>query len=417
MSARDCLDYGQMTPVATARAILARHAAPAVTTEPVPLAQARGRILARDLVSPRDVPPFDNVAVDGYAFAAASLEGGVRELRLVAGVAAAGHPHPAPVPPGHAVRALTGAPLPAGCDTVVMQEEVAVQGGRLRLPARIRAGAHVRRRGEDVALGAAVIAAGTRLGPQHLGVAAELGLTRLEVHAPLPVALFSSGDELVEPGAGEPGGGRIFDANRPILRALLETLPVKLSDLGILPDRRETVWQAVMEAARHHPLVITTGGASTGDEDHLSRLLEARGQVLFWRVAMKPGRPLGFGRLGEAFLFVLPGNPVAATLAFLLFARPFLLALAGAPFALPPALPLPAAFTLDKRPDRTEFARARLVRDDAGRLRVDRIPREGSGILTSLTEADGILELPPETTRVRPGDPVLYRSLVELGCG
>jgi len=415
VSARDCLDYGRMTPVAEARAILARHARPLAGIERVPLAAARGRILARDLVSPRDVPPFDNVAVDGYAFAAAALAGGRRELRLLAGVAAAGHPFPDPVPEGRAVRALTGAPLPAGCDTVVMQEEVEVAGDRLRLPGHVRPGANVRRRGEDVTRGGRVVVAGTRLGPQHLGVAAELGLAELEVRTPLPVALFSSGDELVEPG-GTPGPGGIYDANRPMLRALLGDLPVTVTDLGILPDRREAVEEAVLGAARRHPLVITSGGASTGDEDHLSRLLEARGEVLFWRVAMKPGRPLGFGRLEDAFLFVLPGNPVAAALGFLLFARPFLLALAGASFALPEPLPLPAAFALTKRGDRTEFARARLVRESDGTVAVARIPREGSGILTSLTEADGIVELPPEVTRVEPGDPVLYRSLVDLGC-
>jgi len=286
----------------------------------------------------------------------------------------------------------------------------------VRLPARVRPGSHVRRRGEDVARGAVVIPAGTRLAPQHLGVAAELGLAGLEVRAPLPVALFSSGDELVEAG-GRTGPGQIFDANRPMLAAWLADLPVTLTDLGILPDRREVVEAAVLEAARGHRLVLTSGGASTGDEDHLSRLLRTRGEVLFWRVAMKPGRPLGFGRLEDAFVFVLPGNPVAAALSFLLFARPFLLALAGAPFALPPALPLPAAFALDKRADRTEFARARLVRTGDGGLAVERITREGSGILTSLIEADGILELPAGLTCVRPGDPVLYRALSELGCG
>lgn len=417
VNVRCCDDLAAEVSVAEARRILAGRAVPVAGVEEVALAHAAGRVLARDLVSPRDVPAFANVAVDGYAFAAASLvPGGETRLRLLAGRAAAGHPFPGPVPLGHAVRALTGAPLPAGCDTVVLQEAVRIEGGEVVVPEGVKPGANVRATGEDVAAGSRVFPAGIRLGPQHLGVAAELGLARLPVFRRVRVALFSSGDELVEPGE-EPAPGRIFDANRPMLRALVSHLPVELTDLGILPDRFETVAGAVGEAARTHDLVLTSGGASAGDEDHLSRLLRTRGEAFFWRVAMKPGRPLAFGRLERAFVLALPGNPVAAALAFLLFARPFLLALAGAPFALPPALPVPAAFSLKKKRGRTEFARARLVVTPEGNVAAERVTREGSGILTSLTEAGGILELEAERGEIRPGEPVLWRSLADLGCG
>jgi len=416
VNVRCCDDLAAEVSVAEARRILAERAAPVAEVEEVPLARAAGRVLARDLSSPRDVPAFANVAVDGYAFAAASLAPhGPTRLALAEGRAAAGHPFPGTVPPGHALRVLTGAPLPAGCDTVVLQEAVRVEGGMVEIPEGVKPGANVRAAGEDVARGAVVFPTGTRLGPQHVGVLAALGLARLPVFRRVRVALVSSGDELVEPGS-ELAPGRIFDANRPMLRAMLERLPVEITDLGILPDDAGSVEAALGGAARTHDLVLTSGGASAGDEDHLSRLLRSRGEVFFWRVAMKPGRPLAFGRLHGAFVLALPGNPVAAGLAFLLFARPFLLALAGVPFALPPALPVPAAFSLRKKPGRTEFARARLVARPDGTPAALRIDREGSGILTSLTEAEGILELEAQRTEIRPGEPVLWRSLAELGC-
>ncbi len=395
-------------------AAAARLARPAV--EIVPLASARGRILAEPVVSPRDVPAFDNVAVDGWAFAGASLaREGPSRLSILPGRAAAGHPFPGSVPAGHAVEALTGAPMPAGCDTVAMWEECRVEDGTVVVPARFRAGANRRRAGEDVRAGATVLVPGTRLAPQHLGLAAELGLDRLPVHRPLSVALVSSGDELLEPGTPF-APGRVYDANRTILSALLAGLPCRVADHGILPDEAGRVRNWLLAAAGEHEVVLSSAGASKGAADHLTATVAREGALDFWQIALKPGRPFAVGRLGRAVYVGLPGNPVAATVCFLLLARPFLLALAGAALHWPRPLPLPAAFAFAKRPGRTELLRARLVADASGRLLVERIAREGSGILTSLVEGEGLALIEAEKTRVEPGEPVGWLSFAELGC-
>ncbi|MCS7268273.1 MAG: molybdopterin molybdotransferase MoeA [Geminicoccaceae bacterium] len=420
MSAGDALCFAPergLVPVAEVDRRLAALARPPVRTERVPLAQALGRILAAPLRAPRDVPAFDNVAVDGWAFAAASLSAdGPTRLAILPGRAAAGHPFPDPVPPGFAVQALTGAPMPAGTDTVAMWEECRVEGDTLVVPAGFRAFANRRRAGEDIRAGAIVFHEGTRLGPQHLGIAAELGAAELEVFAPLRVALVSSGDELLEPGAPfRPGA--VYDANRTMLRALLARLPCVVTDLGILPDDAARVRRALREAAANHDLVLSSAGASKGAEDHLARTVAEEGALAFWQIAMKPGRPFAAGTLGSAIYVALPGNPVAAAVCFLRFARPFLLALAGAPFAPPRPVPLPAAFSFRKGPGRTELLRARLVHREDGSVAVERIPREGSGILTSLGEADGLAEIAAERTRVEPGELVPFYALSALGCG
>ncbi|GBD45108.1 Molybdopterin molybdenumtransferase [bacterium HR40] len=414
---RECGDSDpDQLPVALAWKRLAEAAGVRVGVERVPLAHACGRILARALVAPRDVPAFTNVAVDGFAIRHADLSAFGGLLRLARGRAAAGHPFARPLAPGEAVRVLTGAPLPEGADTVVMEEEAEVLGEQLRLPMRYPRGRGVRPAGEDIRAGSLVVAAGTRLLPHHLGIAASLGLAELEVYAPLRVALFSSGDELVEVGEPLPRGG-LWDVNRPLLRGLLQRLPCRVSDLGILPDRAERVQAAVAEAAASHHAILTSGGASRGEEDHLARSLATLGRLYFWRVRMKPGRPLAAGELGGAAFIALPGNPVAAAVGFALFARPLLLAIAGAPFAPPRFVELPAAFSLRRRAGRAEFLRARLVRDATGRTAVERILREGSGILTALAEADGLVHIEETVATVEPGDPVPFASLAELGLG
>lgn len=409
------LDPGQLS-VAEAMARLQQASRPRVGIEQLPLAAAAGRILARDLVAPRDVPAFTNVAVDGWAVRHADLASFGGQLRIIQGRAAAGHPHAAGLAAGEALRVLTGAPLPEGADTVVMEEEAVVEGDRLRVPADYPRGRGVRPRGEDIRAGTLVIPAGTPLLPQHLGVAASLGFTALPVFAPLRVALFSSGDELAEPGEPLPPGG-IWDVNRTVLRALLGRLPCTVTDLGILRDRDDVVREAVLAAAARHDVVLTSGGASRGDEDHLARTLAGHGRLLFWRLRMKPGRPLAAGELAGACCIALPGNPVAAMVGFAIFARPWLLALAGARFQPPRFVELPAAFAMRKPRGRTEFARARLLRGNDGRTMVDRIAREGSGILTAMTEADGLMHIGEELERIAPGDPVPFASFADLGIG
>jgi molybdopterin molybdotransferase len=414
--ADDCLSApGRRMAVTEALRLLRERAAPMVGPETVPLDAAAGRVLAAPWIAPRDVPAFDNVAVDGYAFAwAAALAEGGATLRLVPGRAAAGHPHAASVPPGACLRVLTGAPLPAGTDTVALQEAVRIEGDRVVLPPGLRRGANRRRAGEDIRAGQEAVAAGTRLLPQHIGVAAGLGLAAVEVFLPLRVALLSTGDEIVEPGAALPEGG-VYDANRHVLKALLDRLPVRVADLGIVRDEACAVQEALEAAARDHHVVLTSGGASRGDEDHVVRSVARHGRLEFWQIAMKPGRPLAFGQLREAIFLGLPGNPVAAMVCFLLFARPLLLRLAGAIWPEPRRWPVRAAFAMQKQPGRTELLRARLEPEPSGGWRALRIPRQGSGVLTTMTEADGLVELDPAREEVREGELVPFLSFAELG--
>ncbi|MDX6749037.1 molybdopterin molybdotransferase MoeA [Geminicoccaceae bacterium 1502E] len=411
----DCFAHdGRMISVGDALARLRAVVAPVAGTGEAALEEAAGRILAVPLVSARDVPAFANVAMDGFAFAGADLAaGGPTRLRLVEGRAAAGHPFAGTVPRGCALRVLTGAMVPDGCDTVVMEEQARVEDAHVLLPEGVRPGINCRPAGEDIAKGKRLFEAGLRLEPRHLGVAAELGLARLPVYERLKVALLSSGDELVEPGADLPPG-RVYDANRPILRALLARLPVEVSDLGVLPDDAASVRRALLDASRSHHVIVSSGGASRGDEDHMARTVQQEGKLHFWRIAMKPGRPLSLGQLGSATFVGLPGNPVASTVCFLRFARPVILALGGAAWREPWAFPVRADFTLRKKPGRAEMLRAALERREDG-LWARRIMREGSGVLTSLTDGDGLVEVGPMVERVDPGDTVPFLSFAELG--
>jgi molybdopterin molybdotransferase len=401
-------------PAAEALALLRARVRTVVGSETVPLAQAHGRILASPVASDRDVPSFDNVAVDGFAFAHAALapEGPTR-LPLVAGRAAAGHPFAERLARGMALRVLTGAPMPDGADSVLMQEDVTVEGDAVVIPAGVRRGANRRKAGEDMRRGQIVLEPGLRLRPQDVGAAASAGRSTLEVFRPLRVALISTGDELCEPGEPLPPGGT-YDANRTILLGLLQGLGCEVHDFGILPDRADAVDRAMLRAAKLDA-VVTSGGASRGDEDHVVRAVERLGKLHFWQIAVKPGRPLAFGQLGKCAVIGLPGNPVAAVICFLRFARPVLIALGGGRWPEPHGFPVPAAFAMAKKPGRREYLRARLVGGADREFAVSRIEREGSGILTSLTEADGLVELAEDVTRVGRGDPVTFVPFSEFG--
>lgn len=409
----DCFAFGgNLLTADEALAILHRRIRPVTGREDIPLADGLGRVLAADVTAGTDVPAFDNAAVDGFALRAADLSADGPTTLQVAGRAAAGHPERRPLAAGEAVRIFTGAMLPAGADTVVMQEDVDARDGRVVVPAGLSEGANRRRAGEDSRAGAVVLQAGRRLRPQDLALAASVGCTRLPVHQRLRVAVFSTGDELREPGDTLPPGA-VHDANRYMLLALLQSLGAAASDLGILPDDREVVQTALAEAAGTHQLLLTSGGVSTGEEDHVRAAVEALGQLHFWRLPIKPGRPLALGQVGGTAFVGLPGNPVAVMVCFLRFARPLVLGLGGASAPPPRYYRVPAGFALKKKPGRREWLRARLVDGSDGPV-AERFARQGSGIISSLVGSDGLVEIAEEVTQVNQGDVIDFLPFDEV---
>ncbi len=387
----DCFAAGdQLLTVGEAADRLRTRLGPTVGRERVALAEARGRILAEAMTSGLDVPGYDNAAVDGYAFAH-----GQGHYRL-AGRAAAGRPFQHPLGPGEAVRILTGAPVPEGADTVAMQEDCELDGETVAVPAGLKAGANYRKAGENIRRGEAIFAPGQRLGPLQLGVAASLGETALDVFRPLRIALFSTGDELALP--GEPlAPGQLYDSNRTMLRAFLEADGLSVTDLGILPDDATAVKAALAEAAVGHEVVMTSAGISTGDEDHVAAAVP---ELHFWRLAVKPGRPLALGSIGNAAFVGLPGNPVAAAACLLMLVRPMLGLLGGAGWETPPATPVPAGFAMKKKTGRREWLRVSLGEDGAAR----KAGPDGSALLRVMAEADGLLDVPEDVETIAPGD-------------
>jgi molybdopterin molybdotransferase len=413
--ADDCFALGdRLLSVEEAVAEFRSRLAVVTTSETVPLTAAENRFLAEDLVADRSVPPHANAAVDGYAVHFDDLLPDVPTMLPVAGRAAAGHPLGRPGRRGEAIRIFTGAPLPAGPDTVVMQEDCSAAGDCVTLPPGLRRGAHVRPAGDDICAGDIVLTAGRRLGPAEIGLAASLGRPALPVRRTLRVAVLSTGDELRAPGTSV-AEGQIYDANRYLLMALLRRLGCDVADRDIVPDRAEAVQSALAAAAAEADAIVTSGGVSVGDEDHVKAALEAAGGRLHhWRLAIKPGKPVALGQIGDVPLLGLPGNPVAAMITFLLVARPLLLHLAGAEPVPLRRFPVAAGFAHDKKPGRREFLRAVLETGPAGGLVAHRHGRDGAGMLSSLAGAEGLVELPEDATAVAPGDPVAYIPLSAL---
>ncbi len=399
----DCFAHGgKPLTAAQALAAIARAARPLPAIAEVPLARACGRILAEDVTAAMDVPPHANAAVDGYAFFHDDLAGDGPTVLPVTGRVAAGRRLGRPARRGEAVRIFTGAPMPEGADTVAMQEDAREEGGIVTLPPGLRRGANRRRAGEDVRAGSVVLRAGRRLRAPDVGLAASLGRVRLACRLPLRVALFSTGDEVEEPGRPL-APGAIYDANRYAIAGLLRGLGCRVSDLGILPDDARRTEDAILAAAEGHDALLTSGGVSVGDEDHVGRTVAERGTLHAWHLAIKPGRPLLLGQVGAAAFVGLPGNPAAAMVTFLRFARPLLLRLAGALEVEPRTFAVRAAFARDKKGGRREYVRVHLERAADGVLEARAFAREGAGLLSSLVATDALAELPEDMTRLEKG--------------
>ncbi len=399
---------------ALARLATGAAAARIVETESVSTFDALGRVLAADVVSAIDVPPADNSSMDGYALRVADIAAASALLAISQRIPAGSVGQP--LAAGTAARIFTGAQVPAGADAVVMQEQCEAVAGGVRVNAVPQPGQWIRRRGEDVRIGATVLARGVRLTPQALGLAAGVGAASLSVCRRPRVALFSTGDELVMPGAVAPADlppGAIYNSNRFTLRGLLQAAGCEVSDLGIVPDRLDATRDALRRAAAANDLILTSGGVSVGEEDHIKPAVASEGRIDMWQIAIKPGKPLAFGAVrrpgGEALFIGLPGNPVSSFVTFLLAVAPVLRAMQGLPAALPQALPLPAHFNWPRPDKRREFLRVR--RNAQGGL--DLFANQSSGVLTSAVWADGLVDNPPGRAIAR-GDVVNYLPLAGL---
>jgi molybdopterin molybdotransferase len=416
----DCFAFnGPLLPVADAERLIAERVTPVDGTETVPLREALGRVLAKNLVAPVNVPPFDNSAVDGYAVGGDDLDGDSEKRLTIVDRVAAGHAAQHAVKPGQAIRIFTGAPMPPGADTVFMQEDCRIDGDCVVVPPGLKRGANRRLAGEDMRADAVALPAGRRLGVQHVALAAALGLTKLEVRCRVRVALFSTGDEIVEPGSALPRAA-LYDSNRYLLSGLIGRFGAEVTDLGILSDDPDELQRALAAAAADHDLVLTSGGVSTGEADHVRAAIERIGRIVFWRVAIKPGRPVAMGVIpgaknGDGAAFVgLPGNPVAVFVTFVRVVRPLLLRLAG---ALPEplvALPARATFPYKKRKGRREYVRVALRAGADGTIEAVKHEQDGAGVLTSLTETDGLAELGEDVTKIEPGATIGFLSYATL---
>ena len=399
----DCFAFGgPLLSVDDALARLGSHVGVVAGVESVALAGADGRVTAQDVRAPLPLPPYANSAVDGYAVRFADLRAGASTTLPLEGRLAAGAREVQPLRPGTARRVFTGAPMPAGADTVFMQEDAVLDGGQVVLPPGLQPGANARPVGEDIRADVVALPAGRRLRPQDVALAAALGFVRMQVRAPLRVAVFSTGDEVAEPGSAlRPG--QVFDANRALLGALIARAGGRVTDGGLLGDAAAATARALAEAAAGHDLVLTSGGVSTGDEDHVKAAVEAVGTLVSWRLAIKPGRPVAMGVLSGVPFVGLPGNPVAVFVTFAVLVRKLLAQLGGE--TLPPRMPLPvrAGFAYRKKAGRREYVRVRLAHGAEGVV-AEKHEQDGAGILTSLTETAGLVELPEAVTRVAPGD-------------
>ncbi len=410
----DCFAMPQgvdWVPVDSALARLRAALPPLTDTQDLTMDQALGRVLARDVSAQRSNPPRPNSAVDGYGFAHAATGAGVQRLPLMQGRAAAGQPFDGAVPPGAAVRILTGAILPDGVDTVVLEEDTATDGATLVFDGPIKPNANTRKAGEDVAQGAPALPAGHRLRAPDLALLSALGVAQVPTYRRLRVGVLSTGDEIIASPALSAAPHQIWDANRPMLLSLVRGWGYEAVDLGHARDDADRIAAKLDQGAARADVLLTSGGASAGDEDHVSQLLRDRGQLSSWRIALKPGRPLALANWQGRPVFGLPGNPVAALVCALIFARPALSQMSGAGWVEPQGFTVPAAFSKRKKPGRREYLRARLTAQGTAEV----FASEGSGRISGLSWATGLVELPDEALDVQPGTPVRYLPYTGFG--
>jgi molybdopterin molybdotransferase len=404
-----------------ALAILRARLHPVIGAESVPLSHAAGRILQDAATVLRPVPGHTNSAVDGFSFSSADYDVDTGSSLPVEGRAAAGHPLREGPRPGIATRIFTGAVMPDGHDTVVMQEDVRVDGGvgdgrcSVVVPAGLKRGANVRQVGEDIQAGETLLASGTVLRPQDLAALASIGRHEVTCFRRLSVAILSTGDEVTRTGCGELEVGRVYDANAPMLTPLIAGAGATSMDLGVLPDNPKAVVEKLAQAARQFDVIITTGGVSRGEEDHVVAALDRLGKRYMWQLAIKPGRPMSFGQIGDCVLVGLPGNPVAVFVCFLLYVWPLLRRLGGAEWSEPRRYWLPATFAIpDRKVGRREFWRGVLKETPRG-LSVDKFARDGSGLISGLRAADGLIEISEEVAAVQRGELVAFIPFSEFG--
>lgn len=423
----DCFAFdGDLITVDAALSRLKGALSPIVGTSSLGLEEALGRVLAEPINPRQPIPPYDNSAVDGFAVFHADLSENAETILPVVGRVAAGRPLDGKQARGTAVQIFTGAPMPdgengGGPETVMMLEDCALSddGARVVLKPGIKRGANCRSAGEDVSLGQTVLSPGHRLSPQDIGMIAACGMDKVQVYDPLQVALFSTGDEVIAPGQ-EPRPGALFDSNRFTIGAALRAVGCAVTDLGILPDDPKTIRKTIAEASTNHGVVMSTGGMSMGEEDHVRAAIESLGSLDFWRVAIKPGRPIGMGLIrdegfSQSVIIGLPGNPVAAFTTFLILARPILQQLSGRHVLPPKRARVVADFSYKKKSGRREFVRARLeTPGEDGIPRAVKHGRSGAGILSSLIGADGLVELDEDVTEIGPGTLVDFLPFAEV---
>lgn len=400
-----------LSSIAEIQALMLNAAKSVEDLENIPLENGVGRVLAISQLATINVPPHDNSAMDGYALRTIDLQ---QHATLTVTQRIPAGSNGTQLMPGTAARIFTGAPIPPDCDAVVMQEEARLNGEQLQILKPVTVGQNIRRQGEDIRSNSEILAAGTRLSPQDLGLLASVGVAQVAVKRRLRVAVFFTGDELVMPGQTL-AQGQIYNSNRFMLRGLLDKLGCSITDLGNVPDQFEATRTTLRQAAQDHDLILTCGGVSVGEEDHVKAALEAEGKLDAWKIAIKPGKPLAFGHVGSTAFIGLPGNPVSAFVTFLLFARPFIRRLQGQNEVHNLPSMVRANFSWPKPDKRQEYLRARAAIGNDGEVSATLFPQQGSGVLTSCSWATGLIEVAPGQV-IQAGDWVKYYSLAEMGC-